>query len=389
MEPSPDRFVANLVEVFREVRRVLRDDGLLFLNIGDTYAAERGATAMPAETIAGGVGGYGDDESYRGRGKDAQPHRKASAYGLKHKDLVLVPARLALALQADGWWVRNDIIWATPNPMPESVTDRFTSSYEHVLMLAKSDRYYFDQDAVREPHLDVTLNRVKYGLHHKHPEGIGVAIPPVNTEVMGERFAHPNGRNRRDVWTIPTVPYKGAHYATFPTKLVDPMVLASTSEKGVCPECGAPWRRVTERIREARGDAFGRKDIGEYDHGQAGRPYTEVVAVKTVGWMPTCEHDAILDLRECPDCGAPYDEIDVVEPGLSTATIVWQPTCAHEVLRTVPAIVLDPFAGSGTVGKVAQDHNRRAILIDLNPEYLTQQLARNSQMPLGLGAASE
>jgi DNA modification methylase len=358
-EPTPDLYTEHLVDVFREVRRVLRLDGLLFLNIGDTYAAERGGTAMPAETLAGGVGGFGEGASRRGRGSDYQPHRKASAYGLKHKDLVGVPWRLAFALQADGWWLRNDIIWSTPNPMPESVRDRFTQSHEYVFMLAKDSRYFFDQDAVREPHQDISINRVRYGLNQTHPDGVGVAMPPMQTRkiegdlkdgtarvtdsAMGERFANPAGRNRRDVWTISTVPYKGAHYAVFPPKLVEPMILAATSAKGVCAECGAPYVRQTEEIKQPRGDAFGTKVVGEYDHGQAGSPYVETIEVRTLGWEAQCGHDA----------------------------------------GTVPATVLDPFGGSGTVGMVAQSHSRKSVLIDLNPEYLAQQLTRNAQTPLG------
>lgn len=463
-EPSPDRYVANLVDVFREVRRVLRPDGLVFLNIGDTYAAERGGTPMPAETFAGGIGGHGDEASHRGRGQGPAAHRKASAYGLKHKDLCLIPSRVALALQEDGWWVRNDIIWALPNPMPESVRDRLTSSYEHVFMLAKSARYYFDQDAVREPHTDTTLNRVKYGLHHRHPDGIGVGIPPVSTDKMGDRFANPAGRNRRDFWLIPSKSYTGAHYAVMPEKLVEPCIRAGTSEKGVCPTCGAPWTRVTERIREERGDAFGTKDIGEFDHGQAGSPYQQLVAIETIGWLATCEHGADPELRECPECGAAYVEVDAIDPweqftdrtreqsiraveiakskGLTVAHIValrasgitdtgkatvtqngtgrntedvqrlaseakealggytreftflppktlgWVPSCEHGVPDNAPAVVLDPFGGSGTVAKVAQSLSRRAILIDLKAEYMDQQMTRNAQMPLGLGVES-
>lgn len=362
-EPSPTEYVEAMVEVLQAVRRVLRDDGTVWLNIGDSYAAQRGGTSMPAETISGGVGGYGPEGAHRGRGDGYQPHRNASAIGLKHKDLIGIPWRVAFALQADGWILRNDIIWSTPNPMPESVRDRFTVSHEYVFLLAKSPRYFFDQDAVREPHTDVTLNRVKYGLNHRHPGDKGVGIPPVKTttvegagdfgtatvttSAMGDRFANPLGRNRRTVWTIPTKSYKGAHYAVFPESLVEPMILAATSAKGVCPECGAPWARVTEKVREARGDAFGRKDVGDHDHGQAGSDYEALVEVKTVGWAPTC---------------------------------------AHEMADPVPATVLDPFAGSGTVGLVAQTHSRRAILIDLNGEYLTQQLARNAQVPLGLAS---
>ena len=124
--------------------------------------------------------------------------------GLKPKDLCLIPHRVMLAAQADGWWVRSDIIWAKPNPMPESCRDRPTDAYEHIIMLTKSAKYYFDQDAVREPYLAVSLKRIESGLHHKHPSDIGVGIPPVNTERMGERFCHHGGRNIRNVWTFAT-----------------------------------------------------------------------------------------------------------------------------------------------------------------------------------------
>jgi hypothetical protein len=250
--------------------------------------------------------------------------------------------------------------------MPESVHDRPSQSHEYVFLLTKSERYFYDDVAIKEPHTDSTLNRVKYGLNQKHPDGVGVAMPPMKTtqvegaedfatatvtkSTMGDRFANPAGRNKRTVWTIATVSYPGAHFAVFPPKLVEPMVLAGSSEKGVCPECGAPMRRLIKEVKEPRGDNFGQKDVGDSDHGQAGSPYMATVAIDTIGW---------------------------------------EPSCAHRFDRSVPATILDPFAGSGTVGLVAQSHSRRAILIDLNPEYLQQQLKRNAQMPLGLGVETD
>lgn len=346
-EPTPQEFVDALVEVFRGVHRVLRDDGLAFLNLGDSYANDSkwgGATGGKHVTALHGQTSIG---------------RERRTTGLKSKDLIGIPWRAAFALQDDGWYLRNDIVWAPPNGMPESVSDRFTSAHEYIFMLAKSPAYYFDQDAVREPNADISIARAKKPLNQTHPDNVGVAMPPeqgrriegdlkdgsarVIESPMGERFVNPAGRNKRDVWTIPTVSYRGAHYAVFPPKLVEPCVLAATSERGVCPECGAPWRRVVEKVREPRGDSFGRKDIGEYDHGQAGAPYEEVVDIVTKGWEPSCSHQ-----------GSP-----------------------------IPATVLDPFAGSGTVGLVAQGLSRRAVLIDLNGEYLAQQLGRNAQVPLG------
>ena len=166
LEPTPEAYVARMVEVFREVRRVLREDGTLWLNLGDSYAAQRSGNAMPAETLAGGCGGkVVDGRGNRGRADveldavdgrarratgSGPSHRDAAAIGLKHKDLVGIPWRVAFALQADGWWLRQDIIWHKPNPMPESVRDRCTKAHEYVFLLTKSQRYYYDAQAVSE-----------------------------------------------------------------------------------------------------------------------------------------------------------------------------------------------------------------------------------------------
>jgi site-specific DNA-methyltransferase (adenine-specific) len=238
LERTPEEYVAAMVDVFREVRRVLRDDGTLWLNLGDSYnnTDKWGGGQNPGKhTIA-------DDGHVPSHdvGK-----RKPPPSGLKPKDLVGIPWRVAFALQADGWYLRSDIIWSKPQAMPESVTDRPTKSHEYLFLLAKSARYYFDAEAVRE--------RAESG-----PSDL---------------------RNIRTVWTIATAPYPGAHFATFPPKLVEPCVKAG------CPAGG---------------------------------------------------------------------------------------------------VVLDPFAGTGTVGMVAQQLSRRAVLIDLNAEYLAQCLARNAQTPLGL-----
>ena len=153
LEATPEEYVANIVRVFAEVRRVLRDDGTLWLNLGDSYAADRGGTYMPAETLAGGVSGQGDESTMRGRGdkEDGNARRNCKRYGLKHKDLVGIPWRVAFALQTDGWYLRSDIIWSKPNPMPESVTDRPTKAHEYVFLLTKAARYFYDAEAIAKP----------------------------------------------------------------------------------------------------------------------------------------------------------------------------------------------------------------------------------------------
>jgi len=233
LEPTPDEFVGKLVEVFREVRRVLADDGTLWLNLGDSYAAQRGGTHQPAETLAGGKGGKTEDGERvnRDRFDGYNPTRNATAIGLKHKDLIGIPWRVAFALQADGWYLRQDIIWHKPNPMPESVRDRCTKAHEYIFLLSKSERYYFDADAIRQLAAESTRGKtwderkaMGFRGDTKHPTKdaieAGLHIPS---------FApNPNGVNRRSVWTVTTKPFKGAHFATFPPDLIEPCILAGS-----------------------------------------------------------------------------------------------------------------------------------------------------------------
>lgn len=228
LEDSPDAYVARIVEVFRSVRRVLRDDGTLWLNLGDSYAAARGGSYQPAETLSGGTGGVMPDGSItnRGRGDGYQPSRNAAAFGLKHKDLVGIPWRVAFALQADGWYLRSDIIWHKPNPMPESVTDRPTKSHEYVFLLSKSPRYYYDADAIREDGtgrnwMAVGGNLVGSGVHKAND---GYRDNGAGRDHEEARF----GRNTRSVWTIATKPYAEAHFATFPTDLPERCIKAGS-----------------------------------------------------------------------------------------------------------------------------------------------------------------
>jgi DNA modification methylase len=232
LEDSPDAFVERLVEVFREVRRVLRDDGTLWLNLGDSYAAARGGSYQPAETLAGGISGKTADGSRtnRGRGDGYQPSRNADAFGLKHKDLVGIPWRVAFALQADGWYLRSDIIWHKPNPMPESVTDRPTKSHEYVFLLSKSSRYYYAAEAIREDAKDWSNGGPGTGIiptHHYGPKNGGNN----GLSQLASRYKsgkQQSGRNARSVWTIATKPYAEAHFATFPTELPERCIKAGS-----------------------------------------------------------------------------------------------------------------------------------------------------------------
>jgi DNA modification methylase len=216
LEASPEEFVAKLVAVFAEVRRVLRDDGTCWVNIGDSYAGTRAGGGMVAS---------------RRRDDEPIPRSDVKIAGLKPKDLVGVPWRLAFGLQADGWYLRQDIIWSKPNPMPESVTDRCTKAHEYIFLLSKSPTYYCDMAAIKEESVE--------------PDGPGNVRQ--NRQVPGERDSGENAnirgslhkigaretRNRRSVWNVTTKPYSGAHFAVFPPDLIEPCILAGAPAGGV------------------------------------------------------------------------------------------------------------------------------------------------------------
>jgi DNA modification methylase len=240
LEETPDQYVSAMVEVFRCVRDVLADDGTLWLNLGDSYAAQRGGTQMPAETLAGGMHGKGGDDSFRGRqiisaktenAQETSPsrnnpvaHRNCRAFGLKHKDLIGIPWRVAFALQADGWYLRQDIIWHKPNPMPESVTDRCTKAHEYLFLLSKSERYYFDSEAIKEPVSASTQSRLAQDVKNQK----GSDRVPGKTNGTMKAVGNGESRNRRSVWSVNVRPYKGAHFATFPPALIEPCILAGS-----------------------------------------------------------------------------------------------------------------------------------------------------------------
>jgi site-specific DNA-methyltransferase (adenine-specific) len=252
LEATPDAFVAKMVDVFREVRRVLRDDGTVWLNLGDSYAAARGGTHQPAETLAGGKGGKMDDGATVNRGRESgyNPTRNAGAIGLKHKDLVGIPWRVAFALQADGWYLRQDIIWHKPNPMPESVTDRCTKAHEYIFLLSKSARYYFDSEAMQEP--AIREGRVVRASKRK-AEDDGGSIERRTATGFADHDVLVTTRNRRSVWTVTTKPYKGAHFATFPPDLIRPCILAGCQIGGtVLDPFGGSGTTAQVAIEEGR-----------------------------------------------------------------------------------------------------------------------------------------
>ena len=221
LEKTPEEYVANMVQLFREVKRVLKDDGVLWLNLGDSYASngcylhswmEKHPEKKHLHTE--NAEKYKDTPAFRG-----------GEYRIKPKDLVGIPWRVALALQADGWWLRQDIIWHKPNPMPESVRDRCTKSHEYIFLLSKQARYYYDQDACREK-TGNEISEEEYakldGRRHFHEHDLTQGMMQYNPEFKSA--THPLGRNKRSVWTVATKPYKEAHFATYPPDLILPCV---------------------------------------------------------------------------------------------------------------------------------------------------------------------
>ena len=327
LESTPEEYVSKMVEVFREVRRVLRDDGTVWLNMGDSYVASKSGAPAAAEFRHG--------DGYR-------VFPGIIVDGLKPKDLVGIPWRLAFALQADGWYLRSDIIWAKPNPMPESVTDRPTKAHEYVFLLTKSARYFYDADAVRE----TGAGRLDFGSMTRHDNGRLPSARGPWVRDNGLKDESEAGRNLRSVWNIPTEPFPEAHFATFPKALVEPCIKAGTSEKGCCPECGAAWVRQTEVREDYREWAKTQRFYGEGGKGSAFREaktnsHQAPVKSEFKGWTPTCE---------CQE--------DFSPPA---------PT---------PCTVLDPFAGSGTTGVVALRLGRSFIGIELSSAYA--EMARKS-----------
>ena len=343
LETTVEEYVDGMVKVFREVRRVLRDDGVVWLNLGDSYAAN-----WNSQRKQGGAGLKHEQDRWR----------NTRTPGFAPKQLLGIPWRVALALQWDGWYLRSDCIWAKPNPMPESVTDRPTKAHEYVFLLTKHDRYFYDAEAAKEDSVragDIPgggKGFIDYTTGGHNRDGLAA---------MSQRPVAPT-RNLRTVWTIATKPFKGAHFATFPPELAQRCIVAGTSAKGQCPACGAPWERVT-----ARGALAGEARIQDTERPAAeakglsgtsilrtnGRTWRETI---DLGWQPTCTCDGEFVA----------EPLVLEEPERTWRRFVPGPGGVQE---PVPQVLLDPFGGAGTTGLVASRLGRDAVLIELNPEY--------------------
>ena len=226
LEPSPEEYIAKLVEVFRGVRRVLKDDGTLWLNIGDSYARTAGDDSTKITDSGMKTGRTGKSDQIFKKGNNKPP------LGCKNKDLIGIPWMLAFALRTDGWYLRQDVIWHKPNPMPESVKDRCTKAHEYIFLLSKSEKYFFDSEAMKENSVGSNKGKSASFKRENSKRGIADVCPasPMATHRADREDVRYDGplRNRRSVWTVATKPYKGAHFATFPPALIEPCILAGS-----------------------------------------------------------------------------------------------------------------------------------------------------------------
>jgi len=323
LEDSPEEYVESMVEVFRKVRRVLKDEGTVWLNLGDSYVSTHPTGTRDSDT------GWKHGELSQG-----YQARAGGAGGVfKVKDLMGIPWMVAFALRADGWYLRQDIIWHKPNPMPESVTDRCTKAHEYIFLLSKNAKYYFDNESIKEDAVydkDLGILRSRKQAELNHPSIIKRQEIGIDSTSAGD-----GKRNKRSVWTVTTKPFKGAHFAAFPPDLIQPCVLAGCPEK-VCVECSTPYERKVESKRLKRNELP--KDDPRY------RPNTYEGSYK--------------DINGKADAG--YTE---------TKDLGLEKQCQCETDETKSGTVLDPFGGAGTTGLVADRNDRNAILIELNDEY--------------------
>lgn len=333
-EKNPAAYVQHSVEIFTELKRVLHPSGTFWLNVGDSY--QHGGP-QPSTGL------------HKRNGVPLPETYKRDRVFKSKKQLGMIPARVAIALQDDGWILRQDIIWAkglsfcpsySGSVMPESIVDRAIWSHEHLFHFAINDRYYYDIDGCREPYAESTRAEAEKGYKGsavKDYEAAGAQNPSEVKRRVLEGVREGNGRNLRNVWVVPKEPLKEAHFAAFPTKLVEPVIKLGSSEKGCCPSCYAPWNRnlIREkvpdnvRIKFEASRLATRADTGRTD-GHTGRKPHYRRKILGEGWVQGCKCDP---------------------------------------LPPIPCTVLDPFSGSGRSGIVAVRLGRTYLGVDASEEY--------------------
>jgi DNA modification methylase len=425
LEQTPEDYIKEMVNVFRLVKDLLTDDGVIWVNIGDSYSSYKDCKSI-GQTLAKGTNR--EDAHVLDKGNSPTRNTKMlKSQGLKNKDLIGIPWMLAFALRADGWYLRQDIIWHKPNPMPESVTDRCTKSHEYIFLLSKSDKYFFDNEAIKEPATttdNTNRNRDESRLNNT----------PGRTRMAGLKTNHYITKNKRSVWTVTTKPYKGAHFATFPKDLIEPCIKAGCPEK-ICVSCNTPYKRQKKVERNLTFDEVAeiRKNIVESNKDK--KPYAileEEFRNQVIEYRNLPNHD---ELREYLQFNRHLQEltIDQIETSFGTQaphhwfekggsypskedwiklkemlllddkydqamTEVFYKSglkCANNYIdgglvkqcqcdtnETKTGIVFDPFMGSGTTAQVALELNRQYLGCELNPNYEALQQERiNSAIP--------
>ena len=336
LEDELDEYIDELVGVFREVRRVLRPDGSAWLNLGDSYAGD--------------------------------------------KNKMLVPHRVAIALQDDGWIVRNDVTWAKPNPMPSSVKDRLNTTTEQVFHLVPEPDYWYDLDAIREPHTERSIERMSEGPVNADTDGRGT-----NDDLNPDQLCDPAGKNPGDVFEVTTKPFPDAHFAVYPPELVEKPLKATCPPK-VCAACGSPY------IRESVDAGILTNPTGRKQKGRAIEIFEQsdltrehLSALRSIGFTDAGQAQEVYDGhgRNADDVEQRAAEAKDVLGGYArefiapeTESTEWVKGCDCDTDATEPGIALDPFAGAGTTCLVAKDHGRRFIGIDLNDEYVAMAQKR-------------
>lgn len=327
LEPTPEAYVETMVAVFEEVRRALADDGTLWLNLGDCYAqGGRGSVGQK-----GTLEGAGENHTRSREALEKMPNGRRLPPGLKHKDLVGIPWLVAFALRAAGWYLRADIVWHKPSPMPESVRDRPTKAHEYIFLLSKNERYYYDVDAIREP-------QASRGERHQGKSGYRESHPSKDTRTANERTLHPLGKNKQTVWTADEIEERQPRYAAGNKERKQRGDYGGNAEHNGRQAFGVPW---------------------EDEDGHRNKRSVWTVATQ------------------------PYDgaHFAVFPPALIEPCIL---------AGSRPGdLVLDPFFGSGTTGQVAEKHERRWIGFDINPAYGKLARERTAQPSLVLERARE
>jgi len=342
LEPTPEEYIANMVEVFREVRRVLRSDGTLWLNIGDSYATR-------------------------------------PCGSLKAKDMIGIPWMLAFALRADGWYLRSEVIWAKKSPMPEAVKDRPTKSHEPIFLLTPNRRYYYDHIGSQE---ETTGNA--------HSRGHGVNLKAKQAGYINGQAAQKgvkqnssfsaavkeitDRRNMRTIWPLSSFALKEAHFAAFPPELVRRCLTAGVSDSGSCRTCGMPWDRVIEKHRTPTRPGTASKVPGGWAVGEGS--HSPIDHQQPGSHRKTLKHDAMATSGATPFKPTEFGNRDPQRHVTSVVTTGWKQGCDCPAGDPVPCTVLDPFHGAGTTWKVCQRLGLNYIGTELNSEYIDLSVAR-------------